>query len=39
MHILCLFYLIKLENLSNSKVRVKQVNLFKLKFELTIILV
>ena len=38
MRILCLFYLIKLGNLFNSRIRIKQVNSIKLKSNLTIIL-
>ncbi len=38
MRILCLSYLVKLENLSNLKVKIKQVNLFELKLRLTITL-
>ncbi len=38
MRILCLFYSIKLENLLNSRIRIKQINLFKLKSKSIIIL-
>ena len=38
MRILCLFYLVKLENLSNLRIKIKQTNLIELKLDLTIIL-
>ncbi len=38
MRILRLFYFIKLENLFDSRIKIKQVNLFKLKLKSTIIL-
>ncbi len=39
MRILCLFYLIKLENLLNLRIKIKQINLIKLKLNLTITLI
>ncbi len=38
MRILRLLYFIKLENLFNSRIKIKQINLIKLKFNLTITL-
>ncbi len=39
MRILCLFYIVKLENITNSRIRIKQTSLFELKSRLTIILI
>jgi len=39
MHILCLFYFIKLENMFNSRIKIKRINLIKLKLNLTITLI
>ena len=38
MRILRSFYFVKLENLSNSNIRIKRINLIKLKFDSTITL-